>query len=94
MAEVTTTKVEELNRYEAHIGDDRAGLLEHVLDDGVITFTHTEVGDAFGGRGVGSALVRDALNDVRATGGLRVVAECPFVKAWIDKHPDYADLLG
>ena len=55
-------------------------------------FTHTEVDDRFEGQGVGSALARFALDDVRAEGTRRVVPRCPFIKGWIDKHPDYADL--
>jgi predicted GNAT family acetyltransferase len=60
--------------------------------DGVITFVHTEVPPELGGKGIGSKLVKGALDQVRAS-GLKVVAQCPFVKAWIDKHPEYADLL-
>ena len=62
------------------------------LADGVITFVHTEVPEALAGRGIGSKLVKGALEQVR-TEGLKVVAQCPFVKAYIDKHADYADLL-
>lgn len=59
----------------------------------VITFEHTEVPAALGGKGVGSRLVKGALDQVRAE-GLKVIAECPFVKAWIGKHSAYADLLA
>jgi predicted GNAT family acetyltransferase len=45
-----------------------------------------------GGHGHGSTLVRAALDDVRAR-GLSVIPLCPFVKAYIEKHPEYADLL-
>jgi uncharacterized protein len=62
------------------------------LSDGVITFVHTDVPAELGGKGVGSALVKGALDQVRA-GGLKVIAQCPFVKAFIDKHTEYADLL-
>ena len=58
----------------------------------VITFEHTEVPPELGGKGVGSTLVRGALDQVRAD-GLQVVAQCPFVIAWIGKNPAYADLL-
>jgi uncharacterized protein len=58
----------------------------------VITFVHTDVPPELGGKGVGSTLVRGALDQVRAE-GLKVVAQCPFVKAWIGKNPAYADLL-
>lgn len=61
--------------------------------DGVVTFTHTEVSSQFEGQGVGSALARGALDDVRALGE-QVVAECPFIKAYIDRHPEYQDLLA
>jgi predicted GNAT family acetyltransferase len=59
---------------------------------GVITAVHTEVPPELGGKGVGSKLVKGALDLVR-TEELKVVAQCPFVKGWIGKHPDYADLL-
>jgi len=56
-----------------------------------IVFTHTVVDDAFEGHGVGSTLVREALDAVRGE-GLRVVPQCPFVKEFIGRHPEYADL--
>jgi uncharacterized protein len=58
----------------------------------IITFEHTEVPAELGGKGVGSKLVKGALDQVRAE-GLQVVAQCPFVKAWIGKNPAYSDLL-
>jgi predicted GNAT family acetyltransferase len=58
----------------------------------VITFVHTEVPLELGGKGVGSKLIGGALDQVRSE-GLKVIAQCPFVKAYIDKHQDYADLL-
>ena len=58
-----------------------------------IVFVHTEVDDDAEGQGVGSDLVRIALDQVREE-GLRVVAQCPFVKEWISRHPDYADLTS
>jgi uncharacterized protein len=59
---------------------------------GVITFTHTEVPAELNGKGIGSKLIKGALDAVRAQ-GLKVVAKCPFVSAYIGKHPEYADLL-
>ncbi len=55
-------------------------------------FTHTEVEPAAEGTGVGSTLVRAALDEVRAS-GRRVVALCPFVKAYVARHAEYQDLL-
>ncbi len=68
-----------------------AGFVEYLCRDGEIELVHTEVDDAFEGRGVAGTLVRATLDDVR-TAGLRVVATCPYVKAWIERHPDYQDL--
>ena len=62
------------------------------LAAGVITFTHTEVPPELGGRGIGSELVRGALEAARAQ-GLKVVAKCPFVAAFMAKHPEFNDLL-
>lgn len=59
----------------------------------VLTILHTEVPKALEGRGIGSALVRGLLDLVRAQ-GLKVVPRCPFVKAYIERHAEYADLLA
>jgi len=64
----------------------------YALSPGVITFTHTEVPPELNGRGIGSALVRGALDQVRSR-GLKVVPKCPFVAAYMGKHPEYNDLL-
>jgi predicted GNAT family acetyltransferase len=84
----------ESSRYAAYVDGELAGFSEYTLDAerGRIVISHTEVDDAFEGHGVGSALVRGELDDVRRR-RLRVVAQCPFVKAWIERHPDYQDLV-
>jgi uncharacterized protein len=92
MTDVTVRDNPDLSRFEAYVDGRLAGFSAYELSDGVITFTHTEVDDEFEGQGVGSALVRWELDLVRAQGGRRVRPLCPFVRAWIDKHPDYADL--
>ena len=79
------------NRYELSV-DGHLAATYYRIADGVITFVHTEVPDALAGRGVGGKLVKGALDQVRAA-GLKVVPQCPFVRAYIEKHPDYADLL-
>jgi predicted GNAT family acetyltransferase len=79
------------HRYELTVEGHLAATY-YKLADGVITFVHTEVPPELGGKGVGSKLVKGALDQVRAD-GLKVIAECEFVKGWIGKHPDYADLL-
>ncbi|WNV74679.1 GNAT family N-acetyltransferase [Geodermatophilus sp. DSM 44513] len=84
--------VPEQSRYEVSDGDRVLGLAAYRRQGDRVVFTHTEVDPAAGGRGVGSSLVRGALDDVR-TRGLRAVPLCPFVRAWLDRHPDYADLV-
>ena len=84
----------ERNRFEIRVEDGRlAGFTEYAARDGARDFVHTVVKDEFEGQGIGSKLARAALDETRAD-GLRVVASCPFIKGWIDKHPDYADLLA
>jgi len=78
--------------YEARVDDRRAGVAAYRLREGVITFTHTVVEDAYEGQGIGGALARAALDDARRR-GLAVVPRCPFIAAWIERHPDYADLV-
>lgn len=84
--------VPERRRYEITTDGEAAGHAEYILTDTLITFTHTEVDPAFEGRGIGSALVRAALDDARSR-GLSVLPMCPFVKSWIERHRDYTDLV-
>ena len=91
---VTVTDNQDQHRFEARVDGELAGFAEYRLrGDDVIIFTHTEVDDAYEGRGVGSALARQALDAVRDAGERRVVPRCPFIKAWIDRHPDYRELV-
>jgi predicted GNAT family acetyltransferase len=93
MSEFTVTDHPEEHRYEVRDGDgSELGFSVYRRHGDVVVFTHTEVDDAAEGQGVGSALVRGALDDVRAA-GLRIRPLCPFVKAYVDGHPEYADLL-
>ncbi|RYB94095.1 N-acetyltransferase [Nocardioides oleivorans] len=87
------------SRYELHVagdGDDAdgelVGLIAYHLEGDVITLIHTEVLPAFSGQGHASTLARGALDDARAR-GLEVVPSCPYVAAYITKHPEYADLV-
>jgi predicted GNAT family acetyltransferase len=59
---------------------------------GTVVFTHTEVDPGLQGQGVAQALARRALDQVRA-GGRRVVPQCPFIAAYIGRHPEYTDLV-
>ena len=85
--------VPEEDRYEIREGERLLGLAAYQRRGDVLLFTHTEVDPDSGRSGVGSTLVRAALDDVRARGG-SVVPLCSFVRGWIDRHPDYADLVA
>jgi predicted GNAT family acetyltransferase len=93
MATIETRDNAAASRYEAYVDGELAGFAEYTLSIGTITFTHTEVMDAFEGQGIGSALARFAIDDVRAEGGRRVKPVCPFFAEWISRHPDYQDLV-
>jgi predicted GNAT family acetyltransferase len=79
-------------RYEATVDGTLAGFAVYRDEAGVRVFVHTEVFPEFEGKGVGSALARAALDNVRASGG-SLVAQCPFISGYIERHPDYADLV-
>jgi predicted GNAT family acetyltransferase len=79
-------------RYEAFVDGDLAAYATYALQPGRINFLHTRTESAFEGRGVGSQLVRTALDDARAR-GLRVTPTCPFFATYIEDHPAYADLV-
>lgn len=81
-----------LHRFELVL-DGFTAFAEYKREPGTITFVHTVVPDELGGRGVGSALARGALDLVRKTGE-KVIAKCPFIAAFIKKNPPYQDLLA
>ncbi len=80
------------NRFELQASGATA-IAAYVRDGDTITFTHTVVPEAMQGHGLGSQLIAAALNSARAQ-GLSVVPQCEFVAAYIDAHPDYADLVA
>jgi predicted GNAT family acetyltransferase len=80
-------------RYELLVDGRLAGLATYVLSDGVMTILHAEVQPRFEGRGLGSRLARFALDDARRR-GLLVVPRCPFIAAYVARHPELADLIA
>jgi uncharacterized protein len=79
-------------RFVVRIGGELAGAAYYRRLGDRVVFTHTEVSDAFQGKGVGSALARGALDAVRERGE-RVVPLCRFIAGYIEEHPEYADLV-
>jgi len=90
---ISVHDVPERSRYEVTVDGQLAGHADYRDDGDVRVFVHTEVDDAYEGHGVGSALARAALDDVRAS-GRSLVPRCPFIRAYIERHPDYADLVS
>jgi predicted GNAT family acetyltransferase len=93
MSDVQVTHDPDRRRYVASVDGERAGFAEYILTDELVVFTHTEVDRRFEGAGVGSAIVRVSLDDVRDTGGRKVLPVCPFYKGWIGRHQEYVPLL-
>jgi len=79
-------------RYELTEDGERIGELRYRLEPGVVVLVHTEVDPAHEGRGLGTVLIRGALDDIRAR-GLELTPLCPFVRAYIARHPEYRDLV-
>ncbi|MGV9314567.1 GNAT family N-acetyltransferase [Streptomyces sp. NPDC003691] len=79
------------HRYEILVDGDRAGLTAYRDRDDQRVFFHTEIDDAYGGRGLAATLVEQALTDVRAT-GMRIVPVCPYVAKFLTKHREFADI--
>jgi predicted GNAT family acetyltransferase len=80
------------HRYELWIGDDRAGVIEYGTRPGVVELIHTEIEPTFEGRGLGTRLIAGALDDIR-TRGLGLIPTCPFVRAYLRRHPEARDLV-
>jgi uncharacterized protein len=81
------------SRFVLKRGDDELGFSEYVTrEDGGIVFTHTEVDPELQERGLGSALVRGALDQLRSSTSVRIGATCPFVRRFLAEHPEYQDL--
>ncbi|MGN6514120.1 MAG: GNAT family N-acetyltransferase [Lysobacteraceae bacterium] len=80
----------ERGRFAATV-DGHEAELEYRRGEGVLAITHTGVPSAIGGRGIAGALVQAALDFARRE-GLRVRPACEYAAAWIERHPEYADL--
>lgn len=90
---MTVRDVPERHRFEIDQNGQPAGFVRYRLGEGEITFVHTEVDPAFEGKGLAGQLVKAALDDARGR-GLRVIPQCPYVRSYIDRHPEYADLAA
>jgi len=87
-----TTVAAESDRFTIAVEGQAVGLAEFADRDGQRVFTHTEVADEFEGRGLATILIGEALQATRDA-GLRIVAVCPMVAAYVDKHDEFADVV-
>lgn len=92
MSERTVVDDAEAGRFELRVDGELAGYAEYRHEDGALAFTHTVVEPAHEGQGVGSALARAGLAAAREHGHA-VLPYCPFIRGWLVKHPDEADLV-
>ena len=88
--EVTDNR--ERDQFEMRVGGALARIV-YRRENGRIALVHTEVPDELSGQGVGSRLVRGALDRIRAE-GLRIIPSCSFVAAYMARHPEEQDLLA
>lgn len=79
-------------RFEIHVDGEQAGVCEYVSRGGLTAFTHTRTDPAFQGQGLAGKLVRQAL-DASREAGAEVLPFCDYVSAWINRHPEYLDLV-
>jgi uncharacterized protein len=93
IAEAEVVDAPEASRYELRLGGRLVGLAAYRRRNGRIAFTHTEVDESCAGHGFGSFLAAAALDDARRQ-GLEVVPLCPFVAHYIERHPEYEQLVA
>ena len=79
-------------RFEVHVGEEIA-VIDYYLRGEELVFTHTGVPNALEGHGIGSLMARTALEHAK-TENLAVVPECPFVRGYIKRHPEYQPLVS
>lgn len=91
--EVAVRDNEERGRYELHVDGELAGVADYRDRGGRRIFVHTEVDAAFSGRGLGNRLAAAVLQDATER-HLRIVPRCPFIRAYIERHPEHRSLLG
>ncbi len=88
----TVTDHPERGRFEIAVDGEVAGFVTYHRVGENLDFTHTEIDDRYEGRGLGSTLIRAALEATRAQ-GLGALPHCPFVKSFMERHPEYVELV-
>ncbi len=81
-----------MSRFELRVDDELVGWAEYLPAGESVIIAHTEIDERREGEGLGSVLVRGTLDRIRA-GGKTVIPTCPFTAAYIQRHPEYVDLV-
>ena len=87
-----TTVTPGTDRYTIAVEGHEVGHAEFVDRDGQRVFTHTEIDKNYEGRGLATILVAEALQETRDS-GLRIVAECPMVANYVERHDEFKDVV-
>ncbi|HTK62476.1 MAG TPA: GNAT family N-acetyltransferase [Pseudonocardia sp.] len=90
--DVSVTDAPERSRYEITVDGKLAGFADYRTRADRVVITHSEIDDAYQGRGLAGRLTRTALDDIRAK-DLLVTPLCPYTASYIRKHPEYVDLV-
>jgi predicted GNAT family acetyltransferase len=91
---ISVVKDNELNRFEIYFDRELAGFVEFKIENQMISYTHTEIDPKFGGQGLGSQLIKEALDEALEQ-NLEVAPYCSFVSAYIKKNSEkYLDLVS
>jgi predicted GNAT family acetyltransferase len=93
MDDVRVIDNEASEQYELWAGEELAGTIRYRVNEEAVTLIHTEISPEFEGQGLGSKLVAGALDDIRSR-GLRVIPICRFVRSYLERHPEHADLVA
>ena len=94
MEELEVKNNEELSQFEAKLGGGEKALVGYrTEEDGALNLLHTEVPPEFEGKGVGTRLVRETLEQIKAA-GKKIIPSCPFIAAFIKRHSEYSGLVA
>lgn len=80
------------NRYVYSVDGREVGLTDYQVRGSAMHLIHTEISPALRGHGLGARMVQEVLDRIRVETTYRVVADCPFIADWLDRHPDYQEL--
>jgi len=91
--EITHEPRDDGGRYHLLVDGTDAGEIDYRMDGDVRVFVHTGVRDEYEGQGLAGQLAKHVLDDARAN-GVQIGATCPYIRSYLERHPDEQDLLA